>query len=333
MSDTAHEDTDKILEEMEKKIAKEYRKASKEVKKKLKKYMAQFDKRDEEMKALLKAGEITQEKYNLWRMNQIARGDRWKAMQDVLTQDMVNANNIAKKIVNDSMVDVYSLNRNYATYEIEKQAMIDTSYTLYNHEATEMLFQNDKSILPAPQKYDRNGNITKAWQAAHDKDLRWNQQKINSSLIQGILQGESNDDIAERMMSVVGMNKVSAIRNARTMTTSVENRARNDAYEELEKKGVELETMWVATLDNRTRHFHRQMHGEIKNKTTGMFSNGLRFPADPAGEPSEVYNCRCAERSNVKGYPIAMPKYSKKIGDFDEWREGHPEPKKKNVKR
>ena len=321
MSDKAHEETDKILEKMEKKVAREYKKASKEVGQKLKKYLDGFKKRDAEMQKKLDAGEITQDAYNKWRMNQLATGDRWQAMRDTLAEDMVNANKIAKQVINGNMADVYSMNRNYAVYQVEKDAMIDTSFTLYNRKATEMLFKNDSSLLPMPREGSR------AWQAMMNKDLRWNQQKINSSLIQGILQGESNDDIADRLIHVVGMNYTSAIRNARTMTTSVESRGRNDAYDELKEKGVELETVWVATLDDRTRHSHRQLHGEIKDEKTGKFSNGLRYPADPAGDPEEVYNCRCAEMSYVKGFPIDIPKWSPKMGDmtFEEWLGEHEE--------
>lgn len=321
MSDKAHEETDKILEKMEKKVAREYKKASKEVGQKLKKYLDGFKKRDAEMQKKLDAGEITQDAYNQWRMNQLATGDRWQAMRDTLAEDMVNANKIAKQVINGNMADVYSMNRNYAVYQVEKDAMIDTSFTLYNRKATEMLFKNDSSLLPMPREGSR------AWQAMMNKDLRWNQQKINSSLIQGILQGESNEDIADRLIHVVGMNYTSAIRNARTMTTSVESRGRNDAYDELKEKGVELETVWVATLDDRTRHSHRQLHGEIKNEKTGKFSNGLRYPADPAGDPEEVYNCRCAEMSYVKGFPIDIPKWSPKMGDmtFEEWLGEHEE--------
>lgn len=322
MSDKAHEETDKILEKMEKKVAREYKKASKEVGQKLKKYLDGFKKRDAEMQKKLDAGEITQDAYNKWRMNQLATGDRWQAMRDTLAEDMVNANKIAKQVINGNMADVYSMNRNYAVYQVEKDAMIDTSFTLYNRKATEMLFKNDSSLLPMPREGSR------AWQAMMDKDLRWNQQKINSSLIQGILQGESNDDIADRLIHVVGMNYTSAIRNARTMTTSVESRGRNDAYDELKEKGVELETVWVATLDDRTRHSHRQLHGEIKDEKTGKFSNGLRYPADPAGDPEEVYNCRCAEMSYVKGFPIDIPKRSAKWDDdmtFEKWLGEHEE--------
>ena len=322
MADKAHEDTDKILEEMEKKVAKEYRQASEEVREKLRAYLKHFKKRDNEMRQMLDNGEITEEKYKIWRVNQFATGKRWKDMRDTLADEMVNANNIARNIVNDSMADVYSLNRNYATYECEKDARIDTSYTLYNRKATEMLFQNDSSLLPAPKEG------TKAWEAMMNKDLRWNQQKINSSLLQGIMQGEPISDIANRLVDVVKMNKVSAIRNARTMTTAVENRGRNDAYDELKEKGVQLETVWMATLDDRTRHSHRLMHGQIKNEKTGRFSNGLRYPADPSGDPSEVYNCRCAEFSYVKGHPIDIPKWSEKWDKdmtFEKWLGVHEE--------
>jgi SPP1 gp7 family putative phage head morphogenesis protein len=215
---------------------------------------------------------------------------------------------------------VDALNRNFATYQVEKEARINTSFTLYNRRAVENLMNNDEHLLPLPTEGSR------AWQAMMNKDLRWNQQKINSSLIQGILQGDSIPEISDRLLNIVGMNEVSARRSARTMMTSVENKARDDSYEELKGKGVELETVWLATLDDRTRHSHRQMHGEVRGEN-GRYSNGLRFPADPAGAPEEVYNCRCCEFSHVKGFPIDIPKWSPKMGDmtFEEWLGEHEE--------
>lgn len=313
--DEAHKKTDKIIEKMEKQIAKEYRAAVKEMTAKLKEYGEKFDKKDEAMRQKMIDGEITQKQYSEWRVREIATGDRYKAMIDTLAEDMARANDIAKSTINGHMEQVYSMNRNYATYQVEKDSMIDTSYTLYNRRSTEELFKNKKSLLPAP----RPG--TKAWQAAHDKDLRWNQQKINSSLIQGLLQGDSIPDIAKRLINVVGMNKSAAVRNARTMTTSIENKGRDDAYEELREKGIELDTVWVSTLDDRTRHSHRMLYGEVRDEETGKYSNGLRYPGDPLGDPEEVYNCRCCETSTVKGFPIELPRWSPKMGDmtFEEW--------------
>lgn len=315
--DEAHKKTDKIIEKMEKQISREYKTAVKEMSEKLKEYSAKFDKKDEEMRQKMIDGEITQKQYSEWRVRNIATGDRYKAMIDTLAEDMARTNDIAKSTINGHMEEVYSMNRNYAVFQAEKDAMIDTSYTLYNRRSTEALFKNDKSLLPAPKPG------TKAWKAAHDKDLRWNQQKINSSMLQGLLQGESIPDIAKRLINVVGMNRASAVRNARTMTTSIENRGRDDGYEELRNKGIELDTVWVSTLDDRTRHSHRMLYGEVRDEKTGKYSNGLRYPGDPLGDPGEVYNCRCCETSTVKNFPINLPKWSPKMGDitFDEWLE------------
>lgn len=315
--DEAHEKTDKIIESMERKIAKEYKTAIDEINEKINKLAEAFDKKNEEMRQKMINGEITQKEYTDWRVNQIAASDRWVAMRDTLAEEITRANDIAKSVINNHMEEVYSMNRNYATYAAEKDAMIDTSYVLYNRRSTEELLKNRKSLLPAPKKG------SKAWQAAHDKDLKWNQQKINSSMIQGLLQGDSIPNIAKRLIDVVGMNKSSAIRNARTMTTSIENKGRDDAYAELRKKGVELDTIWVSTLDDRTRHSHRLLYGEVRDENTGKYSNGLRYPGDPLGDPEEVYNCRCSEMSSVKGFPIELPRWSPGMGDmtFEDWLE------------
>lgn len=319
MADEGHDRTDKILEKLEKQIQKEYRQAAREVDKKAQAYFKQFKAKEADERKRLEAGEITQDQFDRWRVTQMLTGQRWEQMRDTLAADMVNANNIARSTMFDHMGDVYALNRNYAAYEIEADAKIDTSWTLYNNRSTEFLFTNKDNLLPPPKKGG------KAWQAMQNKDTRWNQQKINSSLIQGILQGDSISEISDRLFSVVGMNANSAIRSARTMTTYVENRGRDDTYEELREQGIELDTVWVATLDDRTRSTHRWLHGEVRDESTGMYSNGLRFPADPRGDPEEVYNCRCCETSTVKGFPIDMPKWSPKMGDmtFEEWLGEH----------
>lgn len=319
--DEAHEETDRIIEETERKIHKEYKQAEKELKQKVEAFFEKFDAEDEEKRQQLANGEITADYYRKWRTTRMATGQRWEDMRQIIAEDMTNANNLARSTINGHAADVYAMNRNFATYQVEKEARINTSFTLYNRRAVERLMVNDERLLPLPTEGSR------AWQAMMNKDLRWNQQKINSSLIQGILQGDSIPELSERLLSIVGNNEVSARRSARTMMTSVENKARDDSYEELKSKGVELETIWLATLDDRTRHSHRQLHGEVRGED-GKYSNGLRYPADPAGAPEEVYNCRCCEISHVKGHPIDIPKWSEKWDDdmtFEKWLGEHEE--------
>lgn len=135
------------------------------------------------------------------------------------------------------------------------------------------------------------------------KDERWNEKQLNSKLIQGLENGESIMDIANRMLSVVGKNnEASAMRNARTMVTSAENHGRLDSYENLASQGVVQKKVWIATADDRTRESHLDMDGEEVD-IDEEFSNGCQFPADEScGDPSEVWNCRCSMRSHIVGF-------------------------------
>ena len=54
------------------------------------------------------------------------------------------------------------------------------------------------------------------------------------------------------------------------------------------------------TLDNRTRTWHRELHGEVR-ELEELFSNGLLYPGDPNGDPGEVWNCRCTLIDVISG--------------------------------
>ncbi len=59
-----------------------------------------------------------------------------------------------------------------------------------------------------------------------------------------------------------------------------------------EEFDLRLEATWSSSLDDRVRESHRLLHGETV-ALGARFSNGLRYPGDPEGEPEEVINCRC----------------------------------------
>ena len=133
------------------------------------------------------------------------------------------------------------------------------------------------------------------------KDERWNTKLMASKLLQGILAGDSIPDIAKSLLSVVGYNAASAVRNARTMVTGAENLGRLDSYDDLAEQGVIQKKVWIATADDRTRESHLELDGEEVD-IDQPFSNGLMYPADPSGDPAEVYNCRCSMRDHIIGF-------------------------------
>lgn len=72
------------------------------------------------------------------------------------------------------------------------------------------------------------------------------------------------------------------------------NAGRTDAFRAFaEETGEELERVWLATEDSRTRETHRLADGQRVGMDQPFVVGGfpLMFPGDPAGPPQEVINC------------------------------------------
>jgi hypothetical protein len=118
------------------------------------------------------------------------------------------------------------------------------------------------------------------------------------------------------------------------MTTSAQNAGRYEAYRRADRLGVDLVIEWQATLDDRTRHDHRLMHGQRTDvdkpfHTPDGFT--IYYPADCTGDSDapqkEIWNCRCTLLSWVKGFEGDTVKESDKMDgmSFEEWQEAKPE--------
>ena len=287
MADLAHSMTDKELEKMERHLSAIYRRAEKELSEKAEKYFAQFEKLDEQKRALVDAGKMTEQEYKLWRQNKIMSGKHWTAMKEQAAQELLNANKTAMAYINDQLPGIYAMNYNGVVDGINGQIK-GYSFELVDANTVKNLATSDKTLLP--YKY-----------VDGKKDVRWNTQKVNSEIMQGIIQGESIPKMAKRLSNVTEMNRTSAIRNARTTVTSAENKGRMDMLHEACDKGVEMQKVWRATSDSRTRDSHAALDGESVG-IDDEFDNGLMYPGDPDGDPSEVYNCRCTLTYKVIGF-------------------------------
>lgn len=307
--DEAHDWTDDEIEKLEKQIRKEYARAEKELTKKLDHYMRTFAKNEKIMKQRLRKKEITQAEYDTWMYNHIMMGKRWEQVRDTIAEDLTRTNQIAISTAKGHMASAYAMNSNYGTYQIEHDAGLDLSWSLYSQESVERLWREKPKLLPDPQ-------------VDIPKDLRWNKQKMTSELTQGILQGESIDKLAKRLSTVVAMDRVAALRNARTMMTGAQNAGRRDAYRRAEKMGIKGHMQWISTLDEYTRLSHRKLYGELINEKTGRFSNGCRYPGDHEGRPEEVYNCRCTMLYQLEGHEIELPRSPATGQTFEEWQAG-----------
>ena len=311
--DIGHIETDIILNQMINRIIQVYAQASQEMYTKALEYFEWFKAADLAAQAQWDNGEITEEEYKNWRRSHLLTSVHFDEMAKVLAEDMAHADEIAASIINGHLPDVYALNHNWATYDVEHQSQIDTNYELYDRQTVERLLRDDPDLVP--------------WRSVikYPEVERWNKQLVSSTAAQSILTGEDIPTMAQRISNTLPTrNMNAAVRDARTIVTSAENGGRIDAYNRAENMGIKLKKQWMATLDGRTRHSHRKLDGETR-ELNEPFSNGCNFPADPNGLPGEVYNCRCTMISQIAGFEIEQATTSPKLGDmsYAEWKRAH----------
>ena len=289
MADKAHRLTDKKLEEMEKRLSAIYSRAEKEIQKTADDYFSKFATEDAKKRKLVEAGKMTEDEYTKWRKGKVMYGNRFAAMKEDVAKQLLNVNQTALAYVNGELPEVYSINYNALAGSVD--GVGGYSFTLVDADTIKNLATTDASLLPY-----------KAIDPA--KDIPWNMKKINAETLQGVLQGESMDKIAKRIMNVQTMNKDAAIRSARTIVTGAENKGRQDSYARAEADGIVLQKEWIATNDARTRHWHVDLDGETleQNKPFKNDFGEIMFPGDPSAHPANVYNCRCSMAAVVNGF-------------------------------
>lgn len=317
--DEGHNLTEKELAKLERRIASVYGEAAKELQETVDNYFKQFEKRDAEMKEMIgtvvNGKEWTEQDYKQWRLNQIGRGERFKALQKRVAERYTEANQTAVSYVNDATPGIYSLNRNYGAYTIESVAG-DVGFDRWDEQTVKRLIKDEPDLMPYyPAKRALNRGI----------DLAYGKRQISACVTSSILQGKSIKGMADDLQTrIPTMNRDSAIRTARTAVTGAQNAGRIDSYNAAQKMGIKLKKEWLATLDGRTRHSHAMLDGEqVDNEK--KFSNGCMFPGDPNGPAAEVYNCRCTLIAAVDGVDTSDAKRRDVYGvipdmTFSQWK-------------
>ncbi len=296
--------TDKELEALERRIADVFKEAERDLNREVNEYFAKFKLRDKEMQALVNAGEMTKADYQQWRLTQIGRGQRFEALRDRMAERYTQANLVANAFVNDLTPSIYSLNRNYEAYTIEK-AVGSCDFTMWDESTVRRLLVEQPDLMPY---YPPNRALDRGI------DLAYGKSQITKHVTSGILRGLPPGKIANELMSnITTMNRESAVRAARTGITAAQNAGRFDSYIAAEKMGIQIKRRWVCTKDARTRLSHGLADGQIVVGTKTPFVVGgykMMFPGDKSinAPGHEIYNCRCTTRTVEKDGIEAEPR-------------------------
>lgn len=217
--------------------------------------------------------------------------DYYKGMIDEVTTQLAHVNETAVAYVNGELPEIYAVNLNGAN-EFIQGYVAGYQFNLIDKNVARNLIMGNKKYMD----YFKQVDIP--------KDKRWNKKLIHSQMTQGILQGESIPKLAKRFQHVTKSNMESAVRNARTMTTGIENRGRSDGFDKAEQDGIVVNKEWIATGDRRTRDWHEELNGQVipNNEKFENEYGSIAFPGDPSAPPAQIYNCRCSLAGVVVGF-------------------------------
>lgn len=291
MPDIGTRATEKEIAALQKKLRKVYSEAAKDIQRKLDEHNAKFATKNAQKLAQKEAGKITQEEYDSWVKGQVFMGEQWEAKADEIARTMTNANKEAAKLVREGTLSTFATNMNYELYQLEKQLGVQTGFNLYNAKSVSRLLKDKPKMLPE-------------WKINEKKDYKWNRQKVENFITQGIIQGEGIPEIAKRLTVGLSARNEDKMRMfARTANTGAQNAGRQEMMEEAEDDGIEVEKTWVATLDDRTRDAHQELDGQtVPVKEPFVYGKDeIMFPGDPNAEPYLTYNCRCTLKEHYKG--------------------------------
>lgn len=321
MSDQAHDYAERKIAEFQAEVWEVYQQAQADAQEALAKFLKRFEKEDAKRRELVEKGEMTKAEYKAWRSGQILRSKQLSSTLDQVSQAMVNANQVAMAALSGKLPEVYAENANYSAFWVCKETGLAVGFDLVDPDTVQHMLTAGETLFMAP-----GVNVA--------KDKLWNRKLMASQLTQGVLLGESIPKMARRVQRVTGSNYAAAVRTARTAVTGAENAGRVHSYKRAKDMGIKLQKEWLATLDGRTRHSHRQLDGQkIPNEEGAKFDNGCRYPGDPQGRYDEICNCRCTLVAAIEGVDTSDVERWSRLPEgmtYEEWKnELAPKPQAK----
>lgn len=311
MSDQAHDYAERKIAEFQAEVWETYQKAQADAQEALSRFLKRFEKEDEKQRAKVKAGELSEADYKAWRKGKILRSRQLSSTLDQVSQAMTEANQVAMAALAGKLPEVYAENANYSAFWVCKETGLAVGFDLVDPDTVQHMLTAGEALFMAP-----GVNVA--------KDKLWNRKLMASQLTQGVLLGESIPKMARRVQRVTGSNYAAAVRTARTAVTGAENAGRVHSYKRAKDMGIKLQKEWLATLDGRTRHSHRQLDGQkVDNDENAKFSNGCRYPGDPTARYAEICNCRCTVIAAVEGFETDDAERWSKLPEgmtYEEWK-------------
>lgn len=312
MSDLGTRFTDARHAALVKQFNRVYRQAQQEIIEKLNEHTKRMNAKAKIKLAQLAAGTLSQQDFDDWLNGQVYIGKLWRDKVTSVTSTLMQANQQANAMIENEKRAVFGENASFQAYQLEHDADLDLSFTVYDSATVTRLLNEEPELLPRKKV---NGK----------KDQAWNRRAIANAVTQGIIQGESVDEVAKRIAKqTCSKNKAAMTRYARTALTGAQNAGRMEVLHEAQHMGIKVKKRWLAALDSRTREAHQHLDSQVQEVDKPFHSDlgDIMYPGDFRAKPGNVWNCRCTLVYEYDEYPTQYSErraYAEYIDDDGEY--------------
>lgn len=179
-----------------------------------------------------------------------------------------------------------------------------------------------KSLEPSEIKwtFDPFSETSKQWITQHGASLIKTIQATNITDVRNVILKGKQDNL---LMPQIGQNikkfygDQSSFKAMRVARTEVSAAAGFGQREAANQSGVAKGKKWMTSRDDRVRDRHVAIDGE-ERQMNERYSNGLMYPGDPDGDPSESIQCRCVEEY-LSRKPDISTQHPLDMPTGDEW--------------
>ena len=285
---------DDQLEQLEDRLTALYANTNNDLLDKYSEFSKSYKKNYDSMIEKLDAEEISEKEFKDWCERRIIDTKIYEETISSMTDILVNSDIAAMALVNDELpliiAESYNFIQSLGFAAADEAGLTVGTFQVYNARTVQSLIKDNPDILKYVNK---------------EKDYTWNKERLNNEITHSILNGDSINKTARRIQNVTSMDENAAIRTARTGMTAAENLGRNEGYHDIKEKGVPCRFQWSATHDDRTRDTHILLDGTYQDDDglfgVGIIDTPIEYPGDPAGDPEEIYNCRCRASLRLNG--------------------------------
>jgi hypothetical protein len=219
---------------------------------------------------------------------------RTSRLKDIISHDIANVGKDVSKMINDEMLNVFTLNLDYGNFIIDKQANISLDWTLYDKNQLKVILMDKQPVFSklAYKNLSKESTIL---------------QSLSNQLGIATIKGENQAKLIARIREVTKQSENQARRVAQTERTRLQSQGRDMGINDANNIGVETQKQWYTRFVN-SRESHKKTHLDIVN-SDDVFKNGLEYPGDPSGEAWNVINCHCFIKPIVVDVPDSIKKY------------------------